>query len=319
MFVNDVNDFVQPVNDFNIDGYFTFVSLFRKLSNIKLGGGKIISNNYPKTCKTVLTIDKNDDYLNLPFRIPLSSFKIGPPIVSYGIILRHKSEYLVVHRKESIEYIDFVRGNYRISHLYLLLQGISDCERDKIINNDFEILWTDHCGKPPSGDPFIHALKMFNQIKHFLPELFDHIKSINPDGKNQYIFPKGRLEYQYSSDITNENLDESPVDCALREFIEETDGLVADSSWCIFPNPIGETYIGSNSKNYTTRYFIFETPTKLISENPDISWVHFDEMKDKVIPRKYDIVSFIESSISSEEDSIYCDINEIWLKKITLS
>lgn len=314
MFITDINDFTQPKNNLDVNKYIDFISLFRKLIKIDMGGSKIISNNYPKTCKAVLTIDKDDDYLNLPFRIPLSSFKIGPPIVSYGIILRHKSEYLVVHRKESIEYIDFIRGNYKMSHLYLLLQGISNYERNKIINNDFDTLWTDHCGKPPSGDPFLHAVKLFNQVKDILPELFDSVISDNPDGKNQYIFPKGRLEYQYTNDTTNCNMDESPIECALREFTEESGGLIANISWNLFPNPVDETYVGSNSKNYTTRYFIFEAPEKLNTDNIDISWVHFNDIKNIIIPRKCDIISFIEDNILINGCNT-SDINPIWLKK----
>ena len=105
---------------------------------------------------------------------------------------------------------------------------------------------------------------MFTQIIDILPKLFDILPSINSDGKNQWIFPKGRIDYQYNFDNKNNILvQESPLECALREFTEETGGLIADKDWSIFENPIDETYIGSNSKNYTSRYFVLECPEKL--------------------------------------------------------
>jgi 8-oxo-dGTP pyrophosphatase MutT (NUDIX family) len=63
--------------------------------------------------------------------------------------------------------------------------------------------------------------------------------------ETEWEFPKGRRDY-----------DEKDLDCALREFEEET-GL-SSKSICIVENllPFEEMFIGSNHKSYKHKYFL---------------------------------------------------------------
>jgi hypothetical protein len=70
------------------------------------------------------------------------------PITSYGVILFRSStkgiQYLMLRRKDSFGYIDFLRGKYvqnNLEHLQTIFNEMSISEREKIRHNDFEKLW----------------------------------------------------------------------------------------------------------------------------------------------------------------------------------
>ena len=70
------------------------------------------------------------------------------PITSYGIILfrysEHGIQYLMLRRKDSFGYIDFIRGKYvqnNLEHIQNIFNEMSVSEREKIRTNDFETLW----------------------------------------------------------------------------------------------------------------------------------------------------------------------------------
>ena len=70
------------------------------------------------------------------------------PIISYGIMLfkyeLNEFKLLLVQRKDSIAYIEFIRGKYSISNtskLFNLLQNITKSELSNILNYDFDYLW----------------------------------------------------------------------------------------------------------------------------------------------------------------------------------
>ena len=69
------------------------------------------------------------------------------PIISYGIILFRKSskglEYLMIRRKDSFGYIDFIRGKYS-NNLLQMQRSIDEMalfEKDRLLRESFEDLW----------------------------------------------------------------------------------------------------------------------------------------------------------------------------------
>lgn len=341
--------------NFSTQGYMNFLNLFRSEIGIPLGGKKKKNKNnesnndkVSRTCETILTIDKDDHRLNLPLRVSLSSFKIGVPILSYGCIVCYqdtdnKIYYLCMRRDFSTSFTELIRGTYKESNLYFLLQCLSDTERKIIIDNyqNFDYLWTLHCGKTPNGDAYIHAKNKFEFIHHILLKLIKYTHGMDPDGKDLWIWPKGRIDYKYNDDsgckllsinsspntiITNigspnsilgQLIPESPLECALREFNEETHGCVIEESWSIFENPLCENYLGTNSKNYSTKYFIFKSPSMFEiplrngNTNDFLKWLTFDEIKSCYLERRISIVSKIEELFSSAEIS-FTTINNYW-------
>ena len=73
------------------------------------------------------------------------------PILSYGIILFNKEEdtnlyrIILVERKDSLSYIEFIRGKYKnpLNHDYiqLLISRMTKEEKKKLLLNDFDTLW----------------------------------------------------------------------------------------------------------------------------------------------------------------------------------
>ena len=76
------------------------------------------------------------------------------PITSVGIIAfrynaKKQLEYLLIRRKDTIGYIEFMRGKYSLNNKLYLLNIISEmtrAEKEKILNEDFDTLWFDLWG-----------------------------------------------------------------------------------------------------------------------------------------------------------------------------
>jgi len=185
------------------------------------------------------------------------------PITSYGIILCRPSnkgvQFLMIRRKDSFGYIDFIRGKYspyNIEQLQHTINEMSVIEKKQIINEPFNKLWAMMWGNTSSENQFRSeesiSVKKFelitngvyiNNVKYTLRDLVE--KSETAWTETEWEFPKGRRNPQ-----------ERDLDCGLREFQEET-GYSQDSI-AIVENilPFEEIFIGSNHKSYKHKYFL---------------------------------------------------------------
>jgi len=185
------------------------------------------------------------------------------PITSYGIILCRPSnkgvQFLMIRRKDSFGYIDFIRGKYspyNIEQLQHTINEMSVIEKKQIINEPFNKLWAMMWGNTSSENQFRSeesiSVKKFelitngvyiNNVKYTLRDLVE--KSETAWTETEWEFPKGRRNPQ-----------ERDLDCGLREFEEET-GYSQDSI-AIVENilPFEEIFIGSNHKSYKHKYFL---------------------------------------------------------------
>jgi len=184
------------------------------------------------------------------------------PITSYGIILFRSSteglQFLMIRRKDSFGYIDFVRGKYspyNIHQLQTIVDEMSISEKERIISEPFEQLWKQMWGETTNlqfKNEEIASSKKFNQIKKGIT-IYDDIftlKDIVDKSESKWIeteweFPKGRR-----------NPKEKDLDCAIREFEEETG--ISISKIKIVENllPFEEIFIGTNHKSYKHKYFL---------------------------------------------------------------
>jgi len=184
------------------------------------------------------------------------------PITSYGIILCRPSnkgvQFLMIRRKDSFGYIDFIRGKYspyNIEQLQHTINEMSVNEKRQIINEPFNKLWTMMWGTTSENqfrsEESISVKKFelitngvyINNVKYTLRDLVN--KSDTTWTETEWEFPKGRRNPQ-----------ERDLDCGLREFEEET-GYSQDSI-AIIENilPFEEIFIGSNHKSYKHKYFL---------------------------------------------------------------
>jgi len=214
------------------------------------------------------------------------------PIVSYGIIVFKMTDegikYLMIQRRHTFGYIDFIRGKYLVNnldHLQLLFNEMSVKEKMDLKIHSFDELWNNMWGITPSTSNFkteetssqkkFDALKTGIQIDDqtviTLDLLIEH-SNTSWEGP-EWEFPKGRRNYQ-----------EKEIACALREFEEETGYPIQKLHILENVLPYDEMFIGSNHKSYKHKYFLaymaddVECHHKFQeTEVSDLKWLTLDE------------------------------------------
>ena len=183
------------------------------------------------------------------------------PITSIGIIVFNNNNnlnYLMIRRKDSLGYVDFMRGKYPLFNKRYLLNIINEMtiiEKNKLLTFEFDVLWKelwgDFVGIQYRGEEKISKEK-FNSLKIGITLSNDEynleslIKQCDCNWEEpEWGFPKGRRNYQ-----------EKDLTCALREFEEETG--CSKNTLKLVQNvlPIEELFTGSNYKSYKHKYYI---------------------------------------------------------------
>jgi 8-oxo-dGTP pyrophosphatase MutT (NUDIX family) len=184
------------------------------------------------------------------------------PITSYGIILfRHSSDglkFLMIRRKDSFGYIDFIRGKYSPYNIEQIQKSVNEMsiqEKIRILNEPFDKLWkmlwgensnTQYRSEEQTSSKKFELIQNGVIIKDTLVTLSDIIINSKTNWiETEWEFPKGRR-----------NIQEKDLDCAIREFEEETGFLQEDITIIDNLLPFEEMYIGSNHKSYKHKYFL---------------------------------------------------------------
>ena len=169
------------------------------------------------------------------------------PITSLGIVCfryTDKFEYLLVQRKDSLGYVDFLRGKYNETNEYQLKNIIYEMtieEKENIKTCTYKQLWEKLWNKVNERYDSKNEEK-YNYIKQYKMYLFDNTKDwIEPE----WGFPKGRRNFK-----------EKDLDCGLREFEEETGYNKSHVLIIKNLNPFEEIFTGSNLKSYKHKYFL---------------------------------------------------------------
>ena len=221
------------------------------------------------------------------------------PVTSYGIILFRSSlsglQFLMLRRKDSFGYIDFMRGKYspyNIDHIQNIINEMSIDEKEKILSESFDNLWKNMWGNISNlqyRSEESASNKKFDLIKSgiILDDLKINLKDIieksNTKWKEtEWEFPKGRRNYQ-----------EKDLDCAFREFEEETG--ISKSAINIIENviPFEEIFIGTNHKSYKHKYFLAYSKENVCEDNLEnyqksevskLEWKTIDECLESIRP-----------------------------------
>ena len=222
------------------------------------------------------------------------------PITSLGIIAIREGpqdkEYLMIRRKDSLGYVDFLRGRYNINNVEYIQNIIDELtfdERQRIIQHNFDTLWKGLWGENPSLQYRIEEKDSkikFNTLKTgiIVKARFYSLRTFVFDSKTKWIeqewgFPKGRRNYK-----------ESNINCALREFEEETGYDKKTISLIQNLTPLEEIFTGSNYKSYKHCYFIgfidYDVLPKTHYQKSEVSkleWKKYDDVLKCI--RKYNI------------------------------
>ncbi len=184
------------------------------------------------------------------------------PITSIGIIAFRKTEddyeVLLIKRKDSLAFVDFMRGKYNLEDKKYILNTFEKMtigERNKLLNSDFQSLWNYLWGIKIAlqykNEEKVSNNK-FNKLKegYKINNEFINLETIINECKNRFVepewgFPKGRRNFQ-----------EKDIMCALREFEEETGYNKTDVLTLNNIIPLEEIFTGSNYKSYKHKYFL---------------------------------------------------------------
>jgi ADP-ribose pyrophosphatase YjhB (NUDIX family) len=184
------------------------------------------------------------------------------PITSLGIIAFRCGnpgiEYLLIRRCNSLGFVDFMRGKYPLYNKGYLINIIDEMtidEKNMLRTMEFNDLWEFVWGKgitlqyrgeeKISREKFI-SLKLGITVKNTEYNLISLLDESKTSWKEpEWGFPKGRRDYQ-----------EKDLQCAIREFEEET--LYNKNQLKLIQNilPFDEIFTGSNYKSYKHKYYL---------------------------------------------------------------
>lgn len=193
------------------------------------------------------------------------------PIISLGIIgikyydstftsledFKNKNKLLLIRRKDSIGYTDFIRGKYNnLQSLLNIINIMTIDEKERILSNNFKKMWEDlwvikNKNVEHTSD-YIKASNKYNKLfndgllhnyKTFL------LKDIINQSNTEYI----ELEWGFPKGKRNKN--EKNKECAIREFNEESN--FKNNEYDLLDiKPIIENYIGTDNKKYRHVYYL---------------------------------------------------------------
>jgi len=251
------------------------------------------------------------------------------PIMSYGHILFHKEDakILMIQRKDSLCYIEFIRGKYDIynlKYIQILINKFTLEEKDNILKYDYSELWrqlwlvdTDDSRYKLKND-YIKGKEKFEKLKkgYFYRKMdidinlsYFIINSNTTYTTSEWEFPKGRR-----------NNRESNIECAEREFKEETNYSSSDYKMITNVSPFSEQYLGENKIRYKHIYYIgyltnYDKKPTIDYENEnqyteikDIQWLTKQEALSKLRNYHYTRVRVIEDIFEFIDnlDNDYC-------------
>jgi ADP-ribose pyrophosphatase YjhB (NUDIX family) len=180
------------------------------------------------------------------------------PITSYGIILirgifeplklptdPNLISALMVRRKDSMAYMEFIRGKYNRDnkdYIKKLLSNMTIDEQKLISGEDFDKLWTKLWGQGRDNHSIEYEVAKENYEYTDRNELILQAPSCYEEP--EWGFPKGRR-----------SKGETDVECAVREFEEETN--IHKDAYVVYNDiTFTEVFKGTNDVSYKHVYFL---------------------------------------------------------------
>ncbi len=186
---------------------------------------------------------------------------------------KNNIKFLLIQRKHSLSYLEFMRGKYnetKIEEIKYLCSLMSFNELEDIKNKDFQLLWDMLWLKTARNKIFLKEMNASKKKYEFL-KCNNILSTMKTEYKTpEWGFPKGRR-----------NKYEKNMDCAIREFIEETN--FKNFNLLDRINVLEETFLGTNNIPYKHIYYLGGTQNKELNimednyEVGDIKWCNINE------------------------------------------
>jgi ADP-ribose pyrophosphatase YjhB (NUDIX family) len=227
------------------------------------------------------------------------------PITSFGILCyrltpENKFEYLLVQRKDSLGYVDLLRGKLSENNEYQLRNIISEItvtEKNNILNHTYKELWNKLWNRVSETYETKNEDK-FNFVKTNKKYLLEELCIWE---EPEWGFPKGRRERK-----------EKELDTAIREFQEET-GYSKDNIQLIKNlNSFEEIFTGSNLKSYKHKYFLAKINYEASlndsnyqkSEIGKMQWFTYEECLKKIRPYNIEKIELLKNVQSLLDETL---------------
>jgi len=195
------------------------------------------------------------------------------PIMSFGVIcykiVNNEIKYVMIQRKDSLAFMEFVRGKYNSEdsiYIKQLIEYMTEGEKNMLLNKTFDQIWNyTWC---QVYQPTYKQTKEYSDSK----TKFEYI--INNVYLKSFIFSKklnsNYLEQEWGFPKGRKKLKESDIDCAVREFCEETQLFKEDIVINENIIPLQEIFFGTNNILYKHVYYtakIVNDDAKLYIDN----------------------------------------------------
>ena len=198
-------------------------------------------------------------------------------------------EYLLIRRKDTLGFVDFMRGKYSIynkEYILNMIKQMTNDEKRRLVNDSFSKLWEDLWGIPlqtSSSKSSSHIGSLSSEGERIRPRsnvsrsAADTYKAEEQSSKTKFeslklgVYTKTDsynleelvrmtedkwTEAEWGFPKGRRNYQERDYDCAVREFCEET-GYSLDKLVQIRNiQPFEEIFTGSNYKSYKHKYYV---------------------------------------------------------------
>jgi len=166
------------------------------------------------------------------------------PITSNGIIayrkVQNEIELLMICRKDSLGYLDFMRGRFSVhqkGYIMNMIKQMTSIEKTRLLE-------TSHF-KDDRIQMLMQGVTVAGEY-YDLKSLINESRQLEKDWEEpEWGFPKGRR-----------NIGESDYDCAVREFCEETGYSSSHLQNITNMVPLEEVFTGSNHNSYRHKYYL---------------------------------------------------------------
>jgi 8-oxo-dGTP pyrophosphatase MutT (NUDIX family) len=230
------------------------------------------------------------------------------PITSIGVIAfrcgETGPEFLMIRRRDSFGFVDFIRGKYSLNdeaYIQRIIDEMTLAEKSNLMRLTFEQLWRLLWGEYTRGSQYKNeehvSFEKYRQVLGGIRTKDGRVKTLQQfidDSTTQWTetewgFPKGRRNYN-----------EKDLPCALRECLEETGYDITAENVIQNIAPFEEIFMGSDMKCYKQKYFLAmvdldKKPKKAhdIMEVGLMKWMTFDECNRAIRPYNLEKIGIV--------------------------
>jgi 8-oxo-dGTP pyrophosphatase MutT (NUDIX family) len=235
---------------------------------------------------------------------------------SYGIVTytytNHDIRFLMTLRRDTFCYESIIRGMYpSLERLQEYIQSITFEEKERMLSYEFDMLWKDLWVSTKRRLYRIEYQSARDRYEKNLTFIMECLHALVDYKKVTWEFPKGKM---YS--------EETSMECALREFQEETN--VSKSSIKIVKNAglFEEMFTGSDGQMYQSKYYLGfikngeEIPFRynkcpynmrndyVSDEVMSIAWLTYEEAEEKCTDTKKKVMEDIYLYLFNREHTV---------------